>query len=111
MANNILVNIDGEITQIRNNILERLDNEQYWRNQYTLAIRKCMRLNEELKNEKYLHGLTKSCRRLSIIDGLCDDIIQKIVDYLGIYGTFFIRTCKKLNNFNLKLKITNLNSP
>ena len=32
-----LANIDGEITQIRNNILERLDNEQYWRNQYTLA--------------------------------------------------------------------------
>lgn len=110
MSYNILSSIDNEIIQIRNNIIDSIHNEEYWKKQHDITLLKCIKLNDELKYERYLHGLTKSCRNISLIDGLCDDIIQKIFDYLGYNGTLLLRTCKKLNLFVLKLKSINLNN-
>ena len=43
-----LSNIDNEISQIRNTIIERIHNEDYWKSQHDIALLKCIKVNDEL---------------------------------------------------------------
>jgi len=88
--------------------LQNIEDTEYWRNQHALSVRKCMRLNDELTREKYLHNLTKSCKKISLTDMLCDDMIQIIFDHLGIYANDLIKVSSKLNKFKMKLKVVNI---
>lgn len=89
-------------------ILQNIEDKEYWKNQHALSVRKCMRLNDELKREKYLHNLTKSCRKINLTDILCDDMIQLIFEHLGIYANELIKVSSNLNKFKIKLKVVNI---